>query len=268
MSILHGEVNHFNEYQSLYIICVPLGKTYVGALLNTTEQNWAPPRYKSDVRSIKANHNRDHQLTSIPSSNDSTERILRNGKRRGSSTTVTPSSTTKSNSFKIPERPATSSKLDDAQKRVARSSTNINDEDEKILVGDTTNGGDEDIGDNYSSRSVSPTTSGTSTTSSSPPLPNPSSIPIDLSNSKANINVEQNTNDTLIPYDFTNNMVNPSNYFSSLHGSTNSFSLPSFNRLSSQSPSSSYLPIPSQLYFNSLTIPHYPSVSSFSKSSH
>ncbi len=22
-----------------------LGKTYVGALLNTTEQNWAPPRY-------------------------------------------------------------------------------------------------------------------------------------------------------------------------------------------------------------------------------
>ena len=64
-------------------------------------------RYKNDIRPSKQNTNRDHQLTTTPSSHDSTERILRNGKRRGSSITVTPSPTTKTKSFKIPEAPVT-----------------------------------------------------------------------------------------------------------------------------------------------------------------
>jgi len=250
--------------------------------------------YKSDVCSTKQNPNRDHQLTSIPSSHESTERILRNGKRRGSSTTVTPSSTTKTRSFKIPEKPSSSSKTDETSttiKKLVTSSTNNHDDDE---TNSRNIGGDDEIGDNYSSRSVSPTTSGISTTSSSsPPLFNnnenqSTSIPIDLSNTKTTLNIDENTsnsiiqpsskiktNDTIIPYHFSNDMLfpsstNPSDYFSSLNGSTNSFNLPSFNKLSSTSSNispSSYHPIPSQLYFNSLTSPHYPSISSLSKSS-
>jgi hypothetical protein len=199
-------------------------------------------RYKNDIRSIKPNHNRDHPLTSTPSSQDSTERILRNGKRRGSSITVTPSPTTKTKSFKIPEAPV--SKIEDE--------LNSPNEDKTL----NRNGNiDDETGDNYSSRSVSPITSGTSTTSSSsPPL---HQTPIDLSNSKTNDN-------TLIPYHFPNDILfpssaNSSDYFSSLHGSTNPFSLPSFNKLSS---TSSYLPIPF------LTTSPYPSISSLSKSSH
>jgi hypothetical protein len=203
--------------------------------------------YKSDIRSTKPNH----QLTLIPPSHDSTERILRNGKRRGSSTTVTPSSTTKTRSFKIPETPVASKKSEISS-------------DEKILIPSSTNLLDEDeTGDNYSSRSVSPTTSGISTTSSSPPLSTnnenqSTSIPMDLSNSKSN-DQQLKSNDPLIPYHFPNEMLFPSSdYFSS----TNSFNLPSFNKLSSTSSNSSYLPITSQLYFN------YPPVSSLSKSSH
>jgi len=88
------------------------------------------------------------------------------------------------------------------------------------------------------------------------------------------MNIEQssksNTKETLIPYHFTNDMLfpsstNPSDYFSSLHGSTNSFNLSSFNKLSSTS--STVSPSSYQLYFNSLTSPHYPSISSLSKSS-
>ncbi|CAF1245195.1 unnamed protein product [Adineta steineri] len=300
--VLQGIVWNETDKGVLVVNITWRGKTYVGALLNTTEQNWAPPRYKSEVRSTKQNHNRDQQLTSIPSSHDSTERILRNGKRRGSSTTVTPNSATKNNSFKIPDTPPLPSKNDETssiiEKFITPSSININDEDETnslneekrntTISNDSSVGGgggsggsgsvDDEIGDNYSSRSISPTTSGTSTSSSSPPLLSTNTenqsltIPVDLSNSKTTINVEQKMNDTLIPYHFTNDMVNPSSYFSSLHGSTNPFTLPSFNKLPSQSstmsPSSSYLPIPSQLYFNSLTLPHYSSVSSLSKSSH
>ncbi len=211
--------------------------------------------YKSDIRSTKSNH----PLALIPPSNESTERILRNGKRRGSSTTVTPSSSTKTRSFKIPETPISTSKNSD-EKILIPSSTNLPDEDE--------------TGDNYSSRSVSPTTSGISTTSSSPPLSmnneNQSRTnPMDLSNSKTNEQQLKNK-DSLIPYHFPNEMLFPSSdYFSS----TNSFNLPSFNKLSSptstvSSSSSSYLPITSQIYFNSLTSSHYPTVSSLSKSSH
>ncbi len=243
------------------------------------------------MRSIKQNSNRDHQLPSISSSSssshESTERILRNGKRRGSSTTVTPSSTTKTKSFKIPETPSTSKNDEPStiiEKLVRPLSNNIHDEDE-TNIRNTNGGGDDETGDNYSSRSVSPTTSGISTTSSSPPLSNhienqSTSIPIDLSNSKPTMNIEQssksNTKETLIPYHFTNDMLfssstNSSDYFSSLNQSTNSFNLPSFQKLSSTSSTispSSYLPIPSQLYFNSLTTsPHYPSISSLSKSS-
>ncbi len=239
-------------------------------------------RYKSDIRTTKQNYNRDHPLSSIPSSHESTERILRNGKRRGSSTTVTPSSTTKTRSFKIPETPSSSSSKNEKLPTSSSSSTNINDDDEANIRNTCVGGGDDEIGDNYSSRSVSPTTSGISTTSSSPPLSNNNenqSIlnPIDLSNSKSTINIEENTlnsktKDPLIPYHFTNDMLfssspNPSDYFSSLNGSTNSFNLQSFNKTSSNVSPSSYLPIPSQLYFNSLTSPHYTSVTSLSKSS-
>jgi hypothetical protein len=228
-------------------------------------------RYKNDIRSTKQNNNRDQQLNTNPSSHESTERILRNGKRRGSNTTVTPSSTTKNNSFKIPETPSSSTTNTIIEKILLPSSTNINDEDE--------------TGDNCSSRSVSPTTSGISTTSSSsPPLSNnienpSSSIPIDLSNSKTTINIEENktlNQSSKSTYHFSNDILFPSStdsseYFSSLHTSTNSFNLPNFNKLSSTSSPvspSSYLPISSKLYFNSLTPPHYPSVSSLSKSSH
>jgi hypothetical protein len=239
-------------------------------------------RYKSDVRSTKQNHNRDQQLTSIPSTHDSTERILRNGKRRGSSTTVTPTSATKNHSFKIPPTPRTSSKTDDASS-VPR---NVTDEDEtNSLVEEkrntTSSNGDDEIGDNDSSRSLSPTTSGTSTTSSSPPLStnadthlssSTAPIAVDLSNSTATINIEQKPNDSLIPYHFPREMVDPSSYFSSRHGPSNPFALSSFNKLSSQPPTisspSSFLPMPAQLYFNSLAMPHYSSVPSLSKSSH
>ncbi len=212
--------------------------------------NYSFFRYKSDVRSIKPNPNRDHQLPSIPSTHESTERILRNGKRRGSSATVTPSSTTKTRSFKIPETPPPSSKADETlttnEKLIVPPSRNMNEDDE--------------TGDNDSSRSVSPTTSGISTTSSSPPLSNNNensslSNPVDLSNSK--------TKDPLIPYHFPNDLLfststNSSDYFSS----TNSFNLSLSSTSSTVSPSS-YCPIPSEIYFNSL-----PSVSSLSKSSH
>lgn len=169
-------------------------------------------------------------MTSIvPSIHESTERILRNGKRRGSSTTVTPNSTTKTKSFKIPETPKPTN-------------NNTNDDDE--------------TGDNYSSRSISPTTSAISTTSSSPPLSNTNNNespmitnPIDLSNTKSN--EENDLSDS--KYHFTNNDI--------LYPSTDSFNVPS------SSPSSSFLPISSQIYFNSLTSPHYsPTVSSLTKS--
>jgi hypothetical protein len=202
-------------------------------------------RYKSDVRSTKHNrhnhhhnHNRDYLLTATTSSPQATvhlqsnnntnhsstepaERILRNGKRRGPYTTVTP--TTRSNSFKIPETPptktdetsATEKLTDSSSGAPSSSSTSVNDEDdtnsiseEKTLV---RNGVDDETGDNCSSRSVSPTTSGASTTSSSPPpsiqeksiissVPLTDNIeqqtpliPIDLSNSRTTIKIEENS---------------------------------------------------------------------------
>jgi hypothetical protein len=197
--------------------------------------------YKSDVRSTKHNrhnhhhnHNRDYLLTSPASSqpalhlqsnnnsssNEPAERILRNGKRRGTYTTVTPNSTTKSNSFKIPEAPpsktdeilSTEKLTDTGSGAPSSSSTSVNDEDDtNSISGEKTlvrNGVDDETGDNCSSRSVSPTTSGTSTTSSSPPpsiqeksiIPSvtnnneqsTSSIPIDLSNSRTSIKIEDN----------------------------------------------------------------------------
>ncbi|CAF3247568.1 unnamed protein product [Rotaria sp. Silwood2] len=289
--VLQGIVWNETDKGVLVVNITWRGKTYVGALLNTTEQNWAPPRYKSDIRStIKQNHNRDHQLTSTY---ETTERILRNGKRRCSTTaTVIPNSTTKIDSFKMPEIPPT--KIDDNTKIIEKfiipSSNNNHDEDEINLINEEKNlrktlsiNGDEELGDNYSSRSISPITSGTSTTSSSPLLSNnienQSSIPIDLSNSKIIMNIEQNksnsivqqsSNDTLIPYHFTNDMLystssNSSDYFSSLQNSTNSFNLASFNKqLSSvsSSSSSSYHSIPTQVYLNPSNY------SSLSKSSH
>jgi len=197
--------------------------------------------YKSDVRPTKHNrhnhhhnHNRDYLLTSTisspstvhiqstnnSSSNEPAERILRNGKRRGTYTTVTPNTTTKSNSFKIPEAPPsktdeclTTEKLTDTGSGApSSSSTSVNDEDDtNSISGEKTlvrNGVDDETGDNCSSRSVSPTTSGTSTTSSSPPPSiqekslilsatnnieqSTSSIPIDLSNSRTTIKMEEN----------------------------------------------------------------------------
>ena len=205
------------------------------------------------MRSSKSNHHRDHQLTLIPPSHESTERILRNGKRRGSSTTVTPSSATKSRSFKIPEAPVT---LKNGQTSIRGSKS------DKILVPSSTNLNDDDeIGDNDSSRSVSPTTSGISTTSSSPPL---STNNENQSTSKSMIENEEqlNTKESLIPYHFPNEMLFPS--------SINSFTLPAFNKLSPTSSTvspSSYIPISSQLYLNSLSSSHYPPVSSPSNSS-
>lgn len=222
-------------------------------------------RYKSDIRSTKTNPTREHPLTFIPPTHDSSERILRNGKRRGSSTTVTPSSATKTRSFKLPNTPTPpSSKTDEI------SSTNTT--NEKILVPSSNNHPDEEeTGDNDSSRSVSPTTSGISTASSSPPLSNTNEnqsittatrIPIDLSNSKATImsnELQLKSNNSLIPYHFPNELLFPS----------------SFKKLSSPSPpapssssSSAFLPMSSQLYFNSLTSTHYPTLSPLSKSSH
>ncbi|CAF5160782.1 unnamed protein product, partial [Rotaria sp. Silwood1] len=158
--------------------------------------------YKSDVRATKHNrhnhhhnHNRDYLLTSTTSShssvhlqsnndlltNEPAERILRNGKRRGTYTTVTPNATTKTNSFKIPEAPPTRTDeiltteklIDNNLGAPSSSSTSINDEDDtNSISGEKTlvrNGVDDETGDNCSSRSVSPTTSGASTTSSSPP---------------------------------------------------------------------------------------------------
>ncbi|CAF1037532.1 unnamed protein product [Rotaria sordida] len=289
--VLQGIVWNETDKGVLVVNITWRGKTYVGALLNTTEQNWAPPRYKSDIRSsIKQNHNRDHQL---PSTYETTERILRNGKRRCSTTatTVIPNSTTKINSFKMPEIPPTT-KIDDNRKIIEKliipsslssssssSSNNNHDEDEineeKNLIKNLNVNGDDEIGDNYSSRSISPITSGTSTTSSSPLLSNnienQTSIPIDLSNSKIIMNMEQNksnsiaqqtSNDTLIPYHFTNDILyststNSSDYFSSLQNSTNPFNLASFNKSSS-----SYHSIPTQVYLNTSNY------SSLSKSSH
>ncbi|UJR26233.1 hypothetical protein I4U23_007576 [Adineta vaga] len=248
--VLEGIVWNETDKGVLVVNITWRGKTYVGALLNTTEQNWAPPRYKSDVRPTKHNrhshhhnHNRDYLLTStatsslssssplqsvIPSqlnqnssSNEPTERILRNGKRRGTYTTVTPSTTSKSNSFKIPEAPRSKSdetlitdKLTDTGSGApSSSSTSVNDEDEtNSISGEKTlvrNGVDDETGDNCSSRSVSPTTSGTSTTSSSPPPsiqeksiilpqtdniePSTPSIPMDLSNTKTTIKIDNNS---------------------------------------------------------------------------
>ena len=237
-------------------------------------------------------------MTSTPTSHESTERILRNGKRRGSTTTVTPNLSVKTNSFKIPEAPPI--KIDDKpkvmEKFIDSSSTNIHDDDELSSITEekspiqNTNGDDEII-DNYSNRSVSPTTSSTTSTASSSPLLSnnienqSSSIPIDLSNSKMTMNIEQNTSnsitersikskteDTLIPCHLTNEMLfSSSDYFSSLQNSANSFHLSSFNKLSSTSsamPPSSYHSISSQIYLNSLKTSHYPSVSSLSNSSH
>ncbi|CAF3789316.1 unnamed protein product [Rotaria sp. Silwood1] len=267
--VLQGIVWNETDKGVLVVNITWRGKTYVGALLNTTEQNWAPPRYKSDIRStIKQNHNRDHQLNSTY---ETTERILRNGKRRCSTTTVIPNSTTKINSFKMPEIPPT--KIDDNRKIIEKFiipssssslNTNHNDDDEineeKTLIKNLTINIDEDLGDNYSSHSISPLTSGTSTTSSSPLLTNNienhTTIPIDLSNSKLLMNIEENktntiiqqtSNDKLIPYHFTNDMLY----------STNSFNLGSFNKLSSTSHT-----IPTQVYLNTSNY------SSLSKSLH
>ncbi|CAF0888984.1 unnamed protein product [Adineta ricciae] len=286
--VLQGIVWNETDKGVLVVNITWRGKTYVGALLNTTEQNWAPPRYKSDVRSTKQNHNRDQQLTSIPSTHDSSERILRNGKRRGSSTTVTPSSTSKNQSFKIPPTPPLLTKTDDGTPNVLPSSVNANDEDdanslneEKQTITNSNRGGhDEEIGDNDSNRSLSPMTSGASTTSSSPPLSTTTenqlssdtttTIPADLSTKTTTLNFEQKANHNLLPYHFPSEIVDPSSYFSSRHGSTNAFNLPTFNKLSSQSSTipSPFLSMPAQLYFNSLTLPHYPSVPSLSKTSH
>jgi hypothetical protein len=46
--ILESLIYLFNKCYLIGILVVNItwrGKTYVGALLNTTEQNWAPPRY-------------------------------------------------------------------------------------------------------------------------------------------------------------------------------------------------------------------------------
>ncbi|CAF1671363.1 unnamed protein product, partial [Adineta ricciae] len=356
--------------------------------------------YKSDVRPTKHNrhnhhhnHNRDYLLTSTTTttssssslqsaihlqsnqnslSNEPTERILRNGKRRGIYTTVTPSTTSsKSNSFKIPEAPPSKSEeslpieklTDTGGGAPSSSSTSVNDEDEvNSISGEKTlvrNGVDDETGDNCSSRSVSPTTSGASTTSSSPPpsiqeksilLPQTDhieqstpSIPIDLSSTKTTIKTDENsssynnsivqtpspskslssptitpsflssftskaskskTKETLStppsllsPHPFNNGLLfspptNPSSYYPPppapfLHGAPHPFGLSPFhshhhsptsslhsstnkNKLSPASSAvspSSYLSIPPQLYFNSLTAPRFPSVCSSSPSS-
>ena len=223
-------------------------------------------RYKPEVRSTKPNPIREHQLTSIPLIHESTERILRNGKRRGSSTTVTPTSTTKTRSFKIPETPKIEEINSTNEKLITASLINNNDDDE-MMRKTSGGGGDDEIGDNYSSRSVSPTTSGISTTSSSPPLLTNHENQL-ISNPKSTVDNEENlshtkTDSSIIPYHFTNDMLfpsstNPLDYFSSTN---------SFNKLSSTvSSSSPYLPNSSQLYFNSLSSPHYPPISSLSKS--
>lgn len=212
-------------------------------------------RYKSDVRSIKQNHNRDHQLTSTFESN---ERILRNGKRRASTTSNTAAS--KVDSFKMPEIPPT--------KNDNRTKLSIIEDDMNLVTDDKTliktiSNPDDEVADSYSSRSISPSTSGTSTTSSSPLLSNnienqSTSLPIDLSNSKLNINIEQTTSNSIVqPYHFNNDMLFPpsmtSDYFSSLANSANPLNLTSFNKLSvgtASSPSSSYHSIPTQVYVN------------------
>jgi len=204
--------------------------------------------YKSDVRSTKHNrhnnnnhnnnnhhnHNRDYLLTSSTTSQSSVhvqsnsnhssiepaERMLRNGKRRGTYSTAA----SKADLFKIPEAPPSKTddnlstdKVHDTGSGAASSSTSVNDEDEtNSISGEKTlvrNGVDDETGDNCSSRSVSPTTSGASTASSSPPpliqektttttttnnnnnveqtVP---SIPIDLSNSRTtSIKIEENS---------------------------------------------------------------------------
>ncbi|CAF4259707.1 unnamed protein product, partial [Rotaria magnacalcarata] len=205
----------------------------------------------------KQNHNRDHQL---PSTYESSERILRNGKRRGSATTVIGNATTKMNSFKMPDVPPTKN---DNQIKMNVTEDEINSmSDDKSHMKNLHNPDDE-VADSYSSsRSISPTTSGTSTTSSSPLLSNnienqSASLPMDLSNSKINVNIEQNTSNSMVqPYHFSNDMLFPlsttSDYFSSLENSANPLGLPSFNKLSPTTSSpSSYHSIPAQIYLNS-----------------
>ena len=255
-------------------------------------------RYKGNRRSSK--HHRDHQLTSTapaqaaaaataaiqlssPLSHESTERILRNGKRRGSSATVIPTATTttRSNSFKIPEAPPT--KLDGTTVPISddqpSSSSLPGSDDEKNPL----KSADDETMDNCSSGSSSPSTS-----SSSPsPLNNPAqpSAPMDLSSLKT-IKPEPSRpteRDSLRPYHFTNDMLFPSSYHPSgyfptvptapspyLHGSNNAFSLAAFHHHNGRhklSPASSYLPLSPQLYFQSLSASRYPPVSSSSSSS-
>lgn len=146
-------------------------------------------RYKPEIRSTKSNTNsiREPPVVHLPSIHESTERILRNGKRRGSSTTVTPNSTTKTRSFKIPETPKTDKSSQDDE--------NLQSKNTNILTDD----------DNYSSRSVSPTTSAVSTISSSPPL---------LSNQD---NLSTTPTNSLVSYNFPDQILFPSQmYFNSL----------------------------------------------------
>jgi hypothetical protein len=261
-------------------------------------------RYKSDVRSTKHNrhnhhHNnstRDYLSTSATSSSanlhvqpaivhtshEPTERILRNGKRRGPCATVTPTAANKSDAFKIPEAPPSKTDetlshadklLDSGNGAPSSSSISVNDDDEtNSISGEKTlirNGIDDETGDNCSSRSVSPTTSGGSTTSSSPPpciqdkatvtvpLPmnnshanEPSisvSIPMDLSNSRTTIKIEDNRS-SCIPYNSIVQRPSPSKSLSSPSSSTvpSSF-LSSFTTKSSKSKSKDILSTPPSL---------------------
>ncbi|CAF0741152.1 unnamed protein product [Didymodactylos carnosus] len=136
--LLEGIVWNETDKGVLVINVTWRGKTYVGALLNTTEQNWAPPRYKNDPRQnhrLKNNHyntlssslpllssssslslsqsnplsisGTSTQTPADTNSNEPTERILRNGKRRGTAIqqqTIQPASP---GDFKVPPLPTT-----------------------------------------------------------------------------------------------------------------------------------------------------------------
>ncbi|CAF0756346.1 unnamed protein product [Didymodactylos carnosus] len=143
--LLEGIVWNETDKGVLVINVTWRGKTYVGALLNTTEQSWAPPRYKNDPRQNHRYKNNHHntlsssstllssslsplaslslsqsnllsvstattQLPSVTNTNEPTERILRNGKRRGAAAQQQTTRPTSPGDFKVPPLPVLASK--------------------------------------------------------------------------------------------------------------------------------------------------------------
>ena len=222
--------------------------------------------YRNDQRSTKSH--RELQVTATPSSptsvrrassHEPTERILRNGKRRGTDAAVT----SKGNSFKVPPKPR-SSKADEQP-----SSVHVKDEDddddrnsiteEKLPTKIDSNAEDEGC----SSRSISPTTSARSSNSSPSTLSTQGTgpIPVDRSTKIEDPPISSHyPNEKLFPSSSNLSMYFPPSITTAaspyLHGSpTHPFNLSSFHQQLNKTrlPNSAYLPLSSPLYFNTFS---------------